>query len=183
MIDCKFEMVTLRWTNYISVDDTPTRGRSLVILVQCRLVTNRLYSNNRCSSADEDCDDPSTKAVREKERRQANNVRERLVNTRSKPSRCYFLRVLPFVQNPLFASSTLLSYACPKSNKRKKKKKRSKGTRSCNYQDLDGMLTLFPTQGPYSSVTIKMFLVKDRNDTRSGERSTVLVLASQSVSF
>ncbi|CAL7941368.1 unnamed protein product [Xylocopa violacea] len=28
--------------------------------------------------ADEDCDDPSTKAVREKERRQANNVRERI---------------------------------------------------------------------------------------------------------
>jgi len=39
--------------------------------------------NNCCSSADEDCDDPGTKAVREKERRQANNVRERLVNTRS----------------------------------------------------------------------------------------------------
>lgn len=122
VIGCKFEMVTLWWTNYISIDDTPiTRGRSLVILVQCRLVTNRLYSNNRCSSADEDCDDPSTKAVREKERRQANNVRERLVNTRSKLSRCYFLRVLPFIQNPLFASCTLLSYACPKSNKRKKK--------------------------------------------------------------
>lgn len=30
-----------------------------------------------CSSADEDGEDPSTKAHREKERRQANNVRER----------------------------------------------------------------------------------------------------------
>lgn len=30
-----------------------------------------------CSSADEDNEDPSTKAHREKERRQANNVRER----------------------------------------------------------------------------------------------------------
>ena len=54
-------------------------------------LTNRLYSNNRCSSADEDCDDPSTKAVREKERRQANNVRERLVNTRSKHSQSCLL--------------------------------------------------------------------------------------------
>ncbi|XP_076652462.1 transcription factor daughterless isoform X7 [Halictus rubicundus] len=35
-------------------------------------------SRRYCSSADEDCDDPSTKAVREKERRQANNVRERI---------------------------------------------------------------------------------------------------------
>lgn len=35
---------------------------------------NCLYS---CSSADEDNEDPSTKAHREKERRQANNVRER----------------------------------------------------------------------------------------------------------
>ncbi|XP_076680179.1 transcription factor 4-like isoform X4 [Andrena cerasifolii] len=34
--------------------------------------------SRRYSSADEDCDDPSTKAVREKERRQANNVRERI---------------------------------------------------------------------------------------------------------
>ncbi|XP_011329835.2 transcription factor 12 isoform X3 [Ooceraea biroi] len=33
-------------------------------------------SRRYCSSADEDCDDPDTKAVREKERRQANNVRE-----------------------------------------------------------------------------------------------------------
>ncbi|XP_014598943.1 PREDICTED: protein daughterless isoform X1 [Polistes canadensis] len=33
-------------------------------------------SRRYCSSADEDCDDPGTKAVREKERRQANNVRE-----------------------------------------------------------------------------------------------------------
>ncbi|XP_043497186.1 transcription factor 12 isoform X3 [Polistes fuscatus] len=32
--------------------------------------------SRRYSSADEDCDDPGTKAVREKERRQANNVRE-----------------------------------------------------------------------------------------------------------
>ncbi|XP_014216963.1 protein daughterless, partial [Copidosoma floridanum] len=32
----------------------------------------------RYSSADEDADDPGTKAVREKERRQANNVRERI---------------------------------------------------------------------------------------------------------
>lgn len=55
-------------------------------------LTNRFnYSNNRCSSADEDCDDPSTKAVREKERRQANNVRERLVNTRSKHSQSCLL--------------------------------------------------------------------------------------------
>jgi hypothetical protein len=30
-----------------------------------------------CSSADEETEDPGTKAVREKERRQANNVRER----------------------------------------------------------------------------------------------------------
>lgn len=30
-----------------------------------------------CSSADEELEDPGTKAVREKERRQANNVRER----------------------------------------------------------------------------------------------------------
>jgi len=30
-----------------------------------------------CSSADEDSEDPVTKAHREKERRQANNVRER----------------------------------------------------------------------------------------------------------
>ncbi|XP_018350685.1 PREDICTED: protein daughterless isoform X8 [Trachymyrmex septentrionalis] len=35
-------------------------------------------SRRYCSSADEDCDDPGTKAVREKERRQANNVRERI---------------------------------------------------------------------------------------------------------
>ncbi|XP_014472195.1 PREDICTED: protein daughterless isoform X3 [Dinoponera quadriceps] len=34
--------------------------------------------SRRYSSADEDCDDPGTKAVREKERRQANNVRERI---------------------------------------------------------------------------------------------------------
>ena len=55
-------------------------------------LTNRFnYSNNRCSSADEDCDDPSTTAVREKERRQANNVRERLVNTRSKHSQSCLL--------------------------------------------------------------------------------------------
>ncbi|XP_020707274.1 transcription factor 12 isoform X7 [Athalia rosae] len=33
-------------------------------------------SRRYCSSAEEDCDDPGTKAVREKERRQANNVRE-----------------------------------------------------------------------------------------------------------
>ena len=36
----------------------------------------------------------------------------------------------------------------------------------------NGMLSLFSTRGPYFSVTIKMFLVKDRNDTRSGGRST-----------
>ena len=53
--------------------------------------------NNRCSSADEDCDDPGTKAVREKERRQANNVRERLVNTRNTP-------LLHFDINPSFHS-------------------------------------------------------------------------------
>ncbi|XP_034951866.1 protein daughterless isoform X15 [Chelonus insularis] len=35
-------------------------------------------SRRYCSSADEDCDDPGTKAIREKERRQANNVRERI---------------------------------------------------------------------------------------------------------
>ncbi|XP_046741357.1 transcription factor 12 isoform X13 [Diprion similis] len=34
--------------------------------------------SRRYSSAEEDCDDPGTKAVREKERRQANNVRERI---------------------------------------------------------------------------------------------------------
>lgn len=45
--------------------------------------TNLLCFATCCSSADEDCDDPGTKAVREKERRQANNVRERLVNTRN----------------------------------------------------------------------------------------------------
>lgn len=30
-----------------------------------------------CSNTDEELEDPGTKAVREKERRQANNVRER----------------------------------------------------------------------------------------------------------
>ncbi|XP_051167861.1 protein daughterless isoform X9 [Leptopilina boulardi] len=35
-------------------------------------------SRRYCSSADEDCDDTDNKAVREKERRQANNVRERI---------------------------------------------------------------------------------------------------------
>lgn len=36
-----------------------------------------------CSSgAEDELDDPGTKAVREKERRQANNVRERYVITR-----------------------------------------------------------------------------------------------------
>lgn len=38
------------------------------------LICDYLFS---CSSADEDNEDPSTKAHREKERRQANNVRER----------------------------------------------------------------------------------------------------------
>lgn len=35
-------------------------------------------SRRYCSSADEDSEDPTTKALREKERRQANNVRERI---------------------------------------------------------------------------------------------------------
>lgn len=40
-----------------------------------------LFNNSCSSNADEDeIDDPSNKAVREKERRQANNVRERYVN-------------------------------------------------------------------------------------------------------
>lgn len=41
------------------------------------------YSSNCLSVADEDeTDDPSNKAMREKERRQANNVRERYVVAR-----------------------------------------------------------------------------------------------------
>ncbi|VVC37469.1 Hypothetical protein CINCED_3A023688 [Cinara cedri] len=40
--------------------------------------TKPTSSDNFCSSADEDGEDPSTKAHREKERRQANNVRESL---------------------------------------------------------------------------------------------------------
>jgi hypothetical protein len=40
--------------------------------------TKPTSSDHFCSSADEDNEDPSTKAHREKERRQANNVRERI---------------------------------------------------------------------------------------------------------
>lgn len=40
------------------------------------------------------------------------------------------------------------------------------------------MLAFLSARGPYSNVTIKMFLVKDRNDTRPTRRTIVLVLAS-----
>lgn len=43
----------------------------------CTLANNQLLFSCSCSSADDDNEDPATKAHREKERRQANNVRER----------------------------------------------------------------------------------------------------------
>lgn len=57
--------------------------------------TNCLISS--CSSnADEDeIDDPSNKAVREKERRQANNVRERYVKTGTRYLFLFFLNIDP----------------------------------------------------------------------------------------
>lgn len=51
-----------------------------------------------CSSADEDNEDPSTKAHREKERRQANNVRERYVETYIHYFTIYFFKSV-FVHN------------------------------------------------------------------------------------
>lgn len=82
-----------------------------------------MFLNNRCSSADEDCDDPGTKAVREKERRQANNVRERLVNTRSLKlftymHACFILlfkiekiiKFIPFIVSSYLQLSTIIYY-------------------------------------------------------------------------
>ena len=177
-------MITL-WAVGFSIDrrHANDRDRSLSLFTcSCRPVTNRLYSNNRCSSADEDCDDPSTKAVREKERRQANNVRERLVNTRSKHSRCYNIssRLHPFIQNPLLLHYLFLLSSRTHAPNEKWEMRSTTWTRGKRH-----VYAPFDTRGPYSfSVTIKMFLVKDRNDTRPGVRSTKFSCSPhQSVSF
>ncbi|KAL5238326.1 hypothetical protein ACI65C_005736 [Semiaphis heraclei] len=70
-----------------SSDTKPTSSDHLLVnnIVNANSPPNNSPINNNskrprryCSSADEDNEDPSTKAHREKERRQANNVRERI---------------------------------------------------------------------------------------------------------
>ncbi|KAL1456711.1 hypothetical protein WDU94_001418 [Cyamophila willieti] len=53
-------------------------GNSLISPTNSTSNKGSKRSRRYCSSADEDSEDPQTKAMREKERRQANNVRERI---------------------------------------------------------------------------------------------------------
>lgn len=71
-----------------------------------------MFFETCCSSADEECDDPGTKAVRERERRQANNVRERLVNTRSMHFVAFFVKkIRPFRSFPQAVTGILFDDA------------------------------------------------------------------------
>uniref|UniRef100_A0ABD2WZ02 BHLH domain-containing protein n=1 Tax=Trichogramma kaykai TaxID=54128 RepID=A0ABD2WZ02_9HYME len=83
----KIERLPVNNTKYVSVDkrkDVPDSNPAVEVKPSGRDLTaaaagaiGKAAKRSR-RYADEDCDDPSTKAVREKERRQANNVRERI---------------------------------------------------------------------------------------------------------
>ncbi|KAJ8679390.1 hypothetical protein QAD02_015177 [Eretmocerus hayati] len=62
-------------------ESKPSNSELAVAVINTNQVVNSTSQGRgtkRRRYADEDCDDPGTKAVREKERRQANNVRERI---------------------------------------------------------------------------------------------------------